>query len=150
MARKFFIPILSFALFFAFGTTLIFAQGNVSNQPGNISNQPGNVSNPPGNVSNPSNCPVGTTFCLENPFAVGDTLFQLLETVVNRIILPIGGMLAVLAFIYSGFLYVTAQGKPTALEKANKALLYTAIGTAVLLGSWALANVIRGTINQLI
>ncbi len=110
----------------------------------NISNPPGNISNPPGNISNPG------SFTLTNPFKVGDTLFELLETIVNRIILPIGGVLAVLAFIYSGFLYVTAQGKETQLAKAHKALLYTAIGTAVLLGSWVIANVIRATINQII
>ena len=143
--------ILIFTVLFLLTANFAFAQsGNVSNPPGNISNPPGNVSNPPGNVSNPSPTQPGLNFELKNPFAVGNTLFELLETVVNRIVLPIGGMLAVLAFIYSGFLYVTAQGNPTKLATANKALLYTAIGTALLLGSWALANVIRGTINQLI
>ena len=92
--------------------------------------------------------PPSGSFTLKNPFAVGDTLFQLLDTVVNKIVLPIGGMVAVLAFIYSGFLYVMAQGKPDALKKANNALLNTAIGTVLLLGSWAISGVIRNTIEQ--
>lgn len=142
MIKKLFIPIISLSLFFALGVSFVMASqhgGATPTGPG------GSTPTGPGGST-----PTGNSFRLENPFAVGNTLFELLETVVNRIILPIGGMLAVLAFIYSGFLYVTAQGSPTKLATANKALLYTAIGTAVLLGSWALANVIRGTINQLI
>ena len=77
------------------------------------------------------------------------TLFDLLEIVINEIVMPIGGMLAVLAFIYSGFLYVTAQGNESQLKTAHAALLYTAIGTAVLLGAWTIANVIENTIDKL-
>ncbi|MBI2086730.1 MAG: hypothetical protein HYT69_00965 [Candidatus Zambryskibacteria bacterium] len=130
MIKKLFI----FTALFLFSVSFVAAQG--AGNPGG-----GGAGNPPGCTS---------TICLENPFKVGNTLFQLLETVVNNIILPIGGVLAVLAFIYSGFLYVTAQGNQIKLDKAHKALLYTAIGTAILLGSWVLAGVIRGTINQLI
>ena len=86
---------------------------------------------------------------LDNPFRGGDSLFALLRTIIDKIILPSGGVLAVLAFIYSGFLYVTAQGDTKKIETAHKALLYTAIGTAILLGSWVLANVICRTIGQL-
>ncbi|KKT95852.1 MAG: hypothetical protein UW97_C0021G0004 [Parcubacteria group bacterium GW2011_GWA2_45_15] len=56
---------------------------------------------------------------------------------------------AVLAFVYAGFLYVTAQGNESKLKTAHKALLYTSVGTAVLLGSWVIAKVIENTINQL-
>lgn len=91
----------------------------------------------------------GALVTLDNPFSGPDSLFELLKSVMNDIVLPIGGVLAVLAFIYSGFLYVTAQGDETQLKTAHKALLYTAIGTAVLLGSWVLANVICETIGQL-
>lgn len=144
--QKYLVSIIIFAVCSLFLFNFAFAQfGNVSNPPGNVSNSPGNVSNPPGNVSNPG--VQGTT--IPNPFRAGNTLFQLLETIVNEIILPIGGVLAVLAFIYSGFLYVTAQGSETKIAKAHKALLYTAVGTAILLGSWALGNVIKNTINQL-
>ncbi|MDP3874980.1 MAG: hypothetical protein U1C66_00395 [Patescibacteria group bacterium] len=96
---------------------------------------------------------VGINVTLENPFNCGGvspcTLFALLGAIIDKIILPIGGVLAVLAFIYSGFLYVTAQGNETKLATAHKALLYTSVGTAVLLGSWVIAKVIENTINQL-
>lgn len=84
---------------------------------------------------------------LTNPFRGGDSLFALLRSVINDILLPIGGVLVVLAFIYSGFLYVTAQGNEIKLGKAHKALLSTAIGTALLLGAWVFANAICGTIE---
>lgn len=86
---------------------------------------------------------------LNNPFRGQDSLFGLVRTIINDVILPIGGVIAVLAFIFSGFLYVTAQGNETKLKTAHKSLLYTTIGTAILLGSWVLANVICTTIGLL-
>ena len=93
------------------------------------------------------NPPVGIKVKLENPFKGGDTLFAFIQTIINKLILPIGGILAVLAFIYSGFLYVMAQGNETKLKTAHKALLYTAVGTALLLGAWVFANVICHTLE---
>lgn len=87
---------------------------------------------------------------LENPFAIEGDLYDLLEAIVNDIMLPIGGVVVVLAFIYSGWLYVTAQGNETKLGNAHKAFLYTSVGAAILLGSWVIANVIRTTINEIL
>lgn len=110
----------------------------------------GRDSSPPvsGRDSNPG---PGLDIKIENPFKAegGDSLFSFLRLVINNIVMPIGGVLAVLSFIYSGFLYVTAQGNQTKLQTAHKALLYTSIGTAVLLGAWVFANVICQTIGQL-
>ena len=92
---------------------------------------------------------LGVNIQITNPFRVGNTLYDFIETVVNNIILPIGGVLCVLAFIYAGFLYVTAQGNSTKITTAHNTLLYAVIGTAVLLGAWTIANVIRTTINSL-
>ncbi len=87
---------------------------------------------------------------LKNPFGAGvNSLYGLLQRVINEILLPIGGVLAVLAFIYSGFLYVTAQGNEIKIKNAHRALLYTAVGTALLLGAWVFANVICGTIEAI-
>lgn len=94
--------------------------------------------------------PVGVNFKIDNPFRVGDNLYDLVEAVVNNIILPVGGVLCVLAFIYAGFLYVTAGGDSGQIKTAHTALLYASIGTAILLGAWVIASVIRNTINQVI
>ena len=131
MKKTFLASLLSLAIFFALGAILVVAQGNPPIDGG------GN----PGDVVVPIE--------LKNPFSGGDSLFALLEKIISDILMPIGGVLAVLAFIYSGFLYVMAQGNESKLATAHKALLYTSIGTAILLGSWVLAKVIETTINQL-
>jgi len=54
-----------------------------------------------------------------------------------------------LAIIYCGFLFVEARGNSEKIEKAKDALLYTVIGSAILLGSWAIAQLISETITGL-
>ena len=93
--------------------------------------------------------PVNVKVVLNNPFSLGDDLYTVAKGIVENLVLPIGGILCVLAFIYAGFMYVTAGGDTTKIKNANNMLLYAAIGTAVLLGAWALAEVVRSTINQL-
>ena len=128
--KKLSVILASFLLIFIMGTSVVLAQGDGDNTGDGDGDNSGGIT-------------------LENPFSGSDSLFELLKTIINNILLPIGGVLAVLAFIYSGFLYVTAQGNESKLATAHKALLYTSIGTAVLLGSWVLANVICNTIGQL-
>ena len=86
---------------------------------------------------------------LENPFKGPASLAELLRVIVNDILVPIGAVLAVFAFIFVGFKYVTAQGKPAEIQKAHKMLLTTTIGTAILLGAWLIATVICKTVGQL-
>jgi hypothetical protein len=89
---------------------------------------------------------------LENPFSTDSNsdLFDLFEAIVKNIILPIGGVLCVLAFIYVGFLFVMARGKEAELGKAKRALVYTSIGTALILGAWVIAELLQSTVNQLL
>ena len=133
MKNKILTPILSLLIFFAIGILVVHAA------------EQGGTDNPAtGGTNNPS-----ISVSLTNPFSGANSLFELLQKIIDQILLPIGGILAVMAFIYSGFLYVTAQGNEAKLKTAHKALLYTSIGTAVLLGSWVLANVICKTIGLL-
>lgn len=53
----------------------------------------------------------------------------------------------VLAFIYSGFLFVSAQGNEKKLEEAKKAIWYSIIGAFVLLGAWSFAQIISRTVS---
>ena len=64
-------------------------------------------------------------------------------------VLRIGIPIVALAIIYCGFLFVSARGKPEAITKAKSALLYTLIGAAILLGSWAIATLISDTVLAL-
>lgn len=103
--------------------------------------------NPGAGVGNPGE---KISFKIENPFKVGNNLFELIEALVKDIILPVGGILCVLGFIWSGFMYVKAQGKPAEITKANNAFLYTAIGTAILLGAWVIAELIQNTLTKIL
>lgn len=47
-------------------------------------------------------------------------------------VVKIGGIVAIFAFIYSGFLFVQAQGNPDGLKKAKDFFYGTCIGVAVL------------------
>lgn len=85
-----------------------------------------------------------------NPF--GDsikTIPDFIEALVNKVILPVGSVVVVIMIIYSGFLFVMAQGNETKLSSAKKAFMYAVIGTLILLGSWVIANAIKGTICAL-
>lgn len=63
--------------------------------------------------------------------------------------IKIGIPVLALAIIYSGFLFVAAQGNSEKLDEAKRSLLYTIIGAAILLGSWAIAQLITETVRAL-
>jgi len=89
-------------------------------------------------------------FNIPNPLKSGtDSLQDFIMTVIRDVVIPIGGVVAVFFIVYSGFLFVTARGSEDKLKTAKRALLYSVIGTAILLGAWVIAEVIASTINQL-
>ena len=104
-----------------------------------------NGTNPPspGNGTNP---PVGG-ITIANPLS-SKTLIELIQKILEGVI-KIGMPIVVLAIIYCGFLFVSAQGNPEKLGEAKRALLYTLIGAAILLGSWAIALLITSTVKAL-
>ena len=73
------------------------------------------------------------------------TIQGFIRTVLEGV-LKIGIPIVALAVIYSGFLFVAARGNSEKLTKAKDALLYTLIGAAILLGSWAIAKLISDTV----
>lgn len=83
-----------------------------------------------------------------NPLSSTTTLPDLIKSILEGA-LKIGLPLIALAIIYCGFLFVQARGKPEELKKAKDALLYTIIGAAILLGSWAIAQMITNTVTAL-
>ncbi|MDD4803689.1 MAG: hypothetical protein PHN69_00765 [Candidatus Pacebacteria bacterium] len=64
-------------------------------------------------------------------------------------VVKIGGIVAIFAFIYSGYLFVKARGNPKELETAKTVFKNTIIGVAVLLGAQLIASIIIGTIKNL-
>lgn len=54
-----------------------------------------------------------------------------------------------LAIVYSGFLFLKAQGNSEDLATAKRNLLYVVIGAILILGAWVIATLIGGTVAQL-
>jgi len=85
---------------------------------------------------------------LENPLGSIDTLPLLIEQIL-RVAIQIGFPILVLAIVYSGFLFIKAQGNKTELETAKKAFTWIVIGGAILLGALAIANLLNATVTQI-
>lgn len=63
--------------------------------------------------------------------------------------IKIGIPIVALGIIYSGFLFVMAQGNSEKLSTAKNAFIYSLIGGAILLGSWSLVQLISDTVSAL-
>ena len=87
------------------------------------------------------------TVQLRNP--IGANSIQDFIASILHIVVQIGIPVAVLFIIYSGFLFVTAQGDEAKITKAKSSLWWAIIGTAVLLGAEVIADAIGGTIDNL-
>ena len=92
-------------------------------------------------------CTISNPIKLANPINIKN-IVDFLKKLID-IAIMLGIPVAVLFIIYAGFLFVTAQGNPTKLAAARKALLAAIIGTAILLGAWVIATAIKGTIDAI-
>lgn len=78
--------------------------------------------------------------------------YKTLEAFIKAIlegVIKIGIPIIALAIIYCGFLFVFARGNSEKLKTAKSSLMYTLIGAAILLGAWAIAQLISETILAL-
>ena len=92
----------------------------------------------------------GYNIIIPNPLVGGtNNLYTFISLVINNVLMPLGGVVVVIYIIYSGFLFVTARGNETKLATAKRAFMYAVIGTAILLGAWAISLAIKATIGQI-
>lgn len=54
-----------------------------------------------------------------------------------------------LFIVYSGFMFVSAQGNTEKLANARNNFFYVVIGAILILGAWVIATLIGGTVTQL-
>lgn len=66
-----------------------------------------------------------------------------------RIVVLVGLPIISLFIVYSGFLFLLAQGNQTKLNTAKNNFLYVILGSILLLGAWVIATLIGGTVTQL-
>lgn len=81
---------------------------------------------------------------LQNPLRA-KSLTNLIFSVVD-IIIYLGVIVAVFVFIFIGFKLVVAQGDPKALEEARSFFLHAVIGTAILISSKVIVEVVKSTL----
>lgn len=100
-----------------------------------------------GNCTQTQNQPLNIH--LENPLQGISTIPEAVNkilSVVIRIALPI----IIVMFIWSGILFIFAQGNDKKLGEAKNIFFYTIIGTLLILGAWTITNAIVGTVNSII
>ncbi len=84
---------------------------------------------------------------LVNPLRAG-SLPELVAVILQAVV-ELGSIAIVLMLVWSGFLFVKAQGNPGELETARKALFNTVIGGLLLLGASGIALILRSTVESL-
>ncbi|OHA85332.1 MAG: hypothetical protein A2408_01225 [Candidatus Yonathbacteria bacterium RIFOXYC1_FULL_52_10] len=124
---------------------VVYAQGTITPQPpagqGTITPQAPRTTNVQPVAGS------GETIRFPNPTPY-NSLMELLHKVLEAIVRILMPVIAVM-LIYSGFLFVTAGGDTKKLEDAKKTFFGTIIGAAIVLGAWALATAIAGTIQRI-
>ncbi|MBP9668889.1 MAG: hypothetical protein KBE09_01210 [Candidatus Pacebacteria bacterium] len=84
---------------------------------------------------------------LESPLRF-NTIAEFVEGLLRAVVyiaLPIISLF----IVYAGFKFVTAQGNSDKISAARDNFLYVVIGAILILGAWAIAQLIGGTINEL-
>jgi len=84
---------------------------------------------------------------LKNPLKV-DNLNNFIANVLSALI-KIALPIIVLFLVYSGMRLVMARGNKEELASAKKNLLWVIIGVAIVLGSWTIVRVLKGTLDQI-
>lgn len=128
------------------GFALLGGASAVFAQPGTTVNV---TSNPGVTVNSVPSAPaggVGQSTKLENPIQY-DNLNDLVAAVLKAavtVLMPF----VVLAFIWSGFLFIRAQGNEEELREAKTAIYWSVIGAFILLGAWGFAEIIASTVSE--
>ena len=99
-----------------------------------------------GVVSAQMNCNGGLCNPLKSAISSIPQLIAAFLKAVVMVALPILS----LAFVWTGFLFVSARGSTDKLNTAKRAFFYTVIGAILILGAWLIANLIGTTVSQLL
>lgn len=90
--------------------------------------------------------PVTTAAKLKNPLGV-NSIVDLLEALL-AVVVVLATPIIVFFIIYSGFLYVTARGNSAKVEEATKSLTYAVIGGVLVLGAFAIAQIVKSLVGS--
>ncbi len=86
---------------------------------------------------------------LENPLNSSFSSIPQFISGTLKVMVMVALPIITLFMVYSGFLFVFAQGRPEQLAKAKTNFLFVVIGSVLILGAWVFASLIGGTISEL-
>lgn len=87
-------------------------------------------------LSLPALTQAATTYTLPNPFGSTQSPAEVVVNIIN-FSLGIIGILALVMFIYGGFVILTAHGNADQFKKGTHTLMYAVIGMVVILTSYS-------------
>ncbi len=153
---KFYVKSLGFVLIIVF-SFFIFSSVNAdtdglttgtNSTTGGLGTGQGDVTTGLSTGNNPKPATSSFSLTIKNPLKA-DSLQCLLYDIVNGVV-GIMAIVAALYIIYSGFLFIAAQGNPAELTKAKTAFFNAVIGTAILLGAWAITAFVVNVISSVV
>jgi hypothetical protein len=105
----------------------------------------------PGSNSDPAETgPIDISFTtyIANPLGEDMDIIDFLQKLFVNIV-KIAFPFLVLFMMYSGFMFVEARGNEEKLSVAKKNFLYVIIGALLILGAWTIAQVLKGTVDEI-
>ena len=94
---------------------------------------------------------LGVPFVLAHPaFAADANVAQVQDFIRNviKVIAGLAGLVATGFFVAGGFTYITSSGNPEQLDKAKRTLTWSAIGLAIVIGAFILAQIVTTLATQ--
>ena len=94
---------------------------------------------------------IGAPFVLaQSAFAADANVAQVQDFIRNviKVIAGLAGLVATGFFVAGGFTYITSSGNPEQLDKAKRTLTWSAIGLAIVIAAFVLANIVTTLATQ--
>ena len=94
---------------------------------------------------------VGLPFVLTEPAFAQAAGVSNVENFIRSVITVLAGLAGLVAtgfFVAGGFTYITSSGNPEQLDKAKRTLTWSAIGLAIVIAAFVLANIVTTLAKQ--
>ena len=94
---------------------------------------------------------VGLSFILANSAYAAPAGVSNVENFIRSIIQVVAGLAGLVAtgfFVAGGFTYITSSGNPEQLDKAKRTITWSAIGLAIVIAAFVLANIVTSLARQ--
>lgn len=94
---------------------------------------------------------IGAPLVLAHPaFAADPNVTQVQDFIRNviKVVAGLAGLVATVFFVAGGFTYITSSGNPEQLDKAKRTLTWSAVGLAIVIAAFVLANIVTTIASQ--